>query len=121
VLIVIGAGALWVNSQIGRDWLVWGGSNLAGHSSWNYTVSRRDGSSQRTFNFVDENLASFHVSSSNSRGEIVLVLTQGTTEKEVDVSGDFDEHIDMSDFSPGEIQVRLRFVRARDVNVFVSW
>jgi len=120
-VILVGAGALWVNSQIGRDWLVWGGSNLAGHNSWNYTASRRDGNSSMTFNLTEEGLASFNAISTNSRGEILLILTQGSTERTIDISDEFDEYIDLSDFDAGDIHMNLRFLRARDVSVFISW
>lgn len=50
-----------------------------------------------------------------------MLITQGDTERNVDITGEFNETIDMGGFEPGSIRLRLNFEKAESVNVVINW
>lgn len=101
----------------------------SGHSSryWDgqRTISARrgNGTSRVTHTLNAQEMHAFHVDSSNSAGELVLILSQGDTSLYTDISGHFNGTINLHDagFEPGRIGMTLRFVHARDVSTIISW
>lgn len=70
---------------------------------------------------VNSNITSLHVENTNSGGKVSLTLTQGDTEKNVDINGKFNEEIDISSFEQGiSIELRLVFESAENVNVLIT-
>ena len=89
---------------------------------WTFTAGSANGHITRNINMTNENLAAFHVDSRGiNSGETSLIITQGDTTKTIDLTNGFNEHIDMQEFSPGRIRLRLQFDSARNVNMVISW
>lgn len=91
------------------------------NDTWTTTASSVNGNYRVDKTFDSGNLASFHASSTNSIGKIVLKLIQGDVEKSIDITGEFNDKIDMSEFEPGRIRLRLEFEHATDLSISVSW
>ena len=88
---------------------------------WMFSARTANGHSTRTLSFSSANLASLHVENTNSGGGVFLIMTQNNIERTVDITGAFNGNIDMSDFEPGRIRLRLSFEKAQGVNVVMSW
>ena len=95
-------------------------SNVS-NDSWRVAPIRANGSSRIDYTFNAANLAAMRVNSTNSEGKITLKFIQGDNEKAVDITGDFNDSIDMSGFASGKIRVRLEYDNARDVDCIISW
>lgn len=89
-------------------------------NEWTFTAQTANGWERRSPNLDAAQLANFHVLSDSGEG-VILRLEQNGIVELIDISGYFDEQINMSAFSPGRIRVTLEFDRARDVDVRVSW
>ena len=90
--------------------------------SWLISVNRVNGNSRRDITFTSESLTALHVENTNSNGSVNLIITQGETERMIDISGNFNEILDISDdFEPGSIRLRLEFENAENVRVSLSW
>ena len=90
--------------------------------SWFISVNRVNGNSRRDITFTSESLAGLHIENTNSNGSVVLIITQGETERMIDISGNFNEILDISnDFEPGSIRLRLEFENAENVRASLSW
>ena len=104
----------------------WSGSN-SGRSevrevdSWEVTARSINGYGYRDIEFSAENLAALHASISYSNGSVTMTLSQGSVENVINISTDFNENIDMSDFSAGRIRVRLDFDNTSDVSIDIGW
>ena len=95
--------------------------NNVSDSSWRTSTSRANGSSRVDYTFSATDLEAMHVSSTNSGGRILLVLIQGDTERIFDITSEFNSNIDMNDFEPGRIRLRLEFTNAENVEIVVNW
>jgi len=95
-------------------------SNVS-NNTWRATPYRANGSSRVDYTFTAANLEAMTVRSTNSEGRISLSFLQGDVERVFDITGGFYENIDISDFQPGRIRLRLGFENARDVDTFISW
>ena len=87
---------------------------------WTYTARSANGWERRSPNLSAEQLSAFHVLSDSGDG-LRLRLEQGDLVEVFDISGFFDELIDMSSFEAGRVRITLQFDRARDVDVRISW
>jgi heme/copper-type cytochrome/quinol oxidase subunit 4 len=96
-----------------RNWL----SN--GH--WSFSAGSANGMTRRSPSLTAEELDNFHVNSSNSGGEMELVVSQGDMIIVIDINDSFNDYIDMSDFSPGQIRIQLNFERASSVSTSIRW
>ncbi|MCL2351860.1 MAG: hypothetical protein FWC55_04930 [Firmicutes bacterium] len=102
----------------------WSATNAAWDlqsDSWTITADSVNGHATRNVTLSSDSLVAMHAKTANSSGRISLVATQGSTERTFDINGDFDENIDMSDFSQGKVSLRLEFEDAKDVDVFLNW
>ncbi|MCL2817278.1 MAG: hypothetical protein FWD39_02690 [Clostridiales bacterium] len=90
--------------------------------SWKITAKSINGTATRTvyMNALDVKGA-MRVTNANSEGKVFLIISQGDVEKTVELSGEFSEDIDMSDFEPGSVKLRLKFEKAKDVKVTITW
>ena len=89
-------------------------------SEWMFSARTANGWVRRTPNLSAEELAAFHVTSSSGQG-VRLRLEQDDRIEVIDLSGNINEPVDLSDFVPGRIRIRLEFERANDVYVRVRW
>jgi len=90
--------------------------------SWFISVNRVNGHSRRDVTFTSESLSALHVQNTNSNGSVILIITQGETERRVDISDNYNEILDISDgFEPGSIRLRLEFEHAENVRVSLRW
>ena len=98
-------------------------SSIKGDSGWTVTSKNIGGGySQRDVDFSADNLTALHVESSIGDGAMELVLTQGSAKKTVEITGEMNQGIDMKDFKPGNIHMRLNAKEAKDgVSVIISW
>ena len=91
------------------------------NNTWRATPYRANGTSRIDYTFTSANLEAMTVKSTNSDGNIFLTLTQGEREKTFDITGEFIQNIDISDFEPGRIRLRLNFQNARNIDTLISW
>jgi len=98
-----------------------GGLSYVKNDTWSTTASKFNGHCRVDKTFDSDNLAAFYVNSTNSSGKVFLIIIQGDVEKTIEITGEFNDKIDMSEFEPGRIRLRLEFEHAEDLNVSVSW
>ena len=98
-----------------------GGISNVSNNTWRASPSRANGNSRVDYTFTAANLEAMTVRSTNSEGSMSITFIQGNIERTFDITGEFHENIDMSDFEPGRIRLRLEFENARDVDTVVSW
>ena len=94
--------------------------NFLRNNVWTFSARTANGTARRTPNLTAGQLAAFHVLSDSGEG-LVLRIEQGDRREIIDISGYFDNQIDMSKFEPGRVRIILEFDRARDVDVRISW
>jgi len=102
----------------------WSNNNLENElvgRSWTITADSVNGYATYKTTFNDENLSSMHVENTNSSGEVAIVIIQDDLERSFDVTGKFSGDLDLSEFSPGPIQIRPSFAKANDVNLKLTW
>lgn len=130
--IVIGVVVMLVIAAIVAVALIWEGvvvksgfsSNAISYvknDTWITSASSVNGHYKVNKTFDYGNLAAFNANSTNSGGKVFLKLIQGKVEKSIDITGEFNDKIDMSEFEPGRIWLRLEFENAKDLNISVSW
>jgi hypothetical protein len=90
-------------------------------SSWVITANTVHGTGTRTVSLSAENLANFTVNNSSGGGAVRLVLSQGGNELSLDLSGRYNQMIDMEGFLPGRVRMRVSFDGARDVRFELRW
>ncbi len=117
IVILTGCGGMAVSSS----WSYSGLKHTVEENSWEISASRVNGNASRNIEFSADNLAALHAENTNGAGNISILLTQGDTKKTVDVSGDFNDDIDMSDFEPGKVRLRLEFKNTEGVSISVTW
>jgi len=98
-----------------------GGLSYVKNDTWSTTASKFNGHCRVDKTLNSDNLATFRVNSTNSDGKVFLKLTQGDVEKTIEITGEFNDKIDMGEFKPGRIRLRLEFEHAEDVNISISW
>ena len=82
------------------------------------------GTRNRTYVLTVEELASIQVSSSSTKGKIVLVISQDGNEDGTEVTQDisnFDGQISADTLSSGDIRFSLRFEGIKDSDTTISW
>ena len=87
---------------------------------WTFRARSANGYVRRTINFSTTQLANFRVQSHSGEG-LTLRLEQDNIVEIINISGTYNERVDMSAFSPGKIRIYLEFDRARDADVILSW
>lgn len=93
---------------------VWAGS-------WTTRASRIDGHCRLDKTLDGSQLAALRVSGTHSSGRVLLTMTQGHVEQAVELTGGFDDRLDMSAFQPGRVRMRVDYHDAAGVIVAVSW
>jgi hypothetical protein len=88
---------------------------------WTYTARSKNGWERRSPNLTAEQLANFHVLSDSGEGVLLLRLEQGDVSETIDISGFFDQQINMSAFEAGRVRITIEFSRARDVDITINW
>jgi len=86
--------------------------------------SARSGRRNRTFELTADELASIHVNSSSTAGEIHLVISQNGEEDGTEVVKDisnFVGYIDIDSLDPGRIRFSLRFEDVRNSETTIRW
>lgn len=96
-------------------------SSYMKNDTWVATAKSINGNSRVDVTLNAENLAAFRVDATNDSGKVFLKLTQGDVEKTIEITGAFNDKIDMGDFQPGRIRLRLEFEHAGVVNVIMHW
>ncbi|MCL2198781.1 MAG: PLDc N-terminal domain-containing protein [Defluviitaleaceae bacterium] len=87
---------------------------------WRFRARSANGFERRTLNLDAAQLANLHVLSDSGEG-ILLRMEQGNAVEVIDISGFFDQSININAFQPGRIRTTLEFNHARDVDVVISW
>ena len=88
--------------------------------------SARSGTRNRTFNLNDSQLSNLFVESTIESGSLVLTISQNGeldgSEVVIDLSGNFEGHIDTSSLSAGNIRLSFRYEdNVRNSNTIVTW
>lgn len=87
-------------------------------NSWKITAKSLNGTATRT---VSMDATYLYVDNTNSEGKVFLIITQGKVEKTVEIGEEFSDGIDMSDFEAGRVKLRLKFEKAKNVDVAIFW
>lgn len=72
-------------------------------------------------NLSGGDLEAFYVTGNCESGKLYLRISQGETEKILDISDFFNETVDMSEFSPGKIKLVIYNSEAKNASITVSW
>lgn len=92
---------------------------------WNrqWTVNYKAASATLTkiVKMADGDLSAFYVKGNCERGDITLNMLQGNMKKSIDLSGGFNEVVDMTGFSAGLIKMVLDIKSAKNMNVRIGW
>jgi len=122
---IVGGTLMFVFSREGIAVSSWSGSGIkisnAVNDTWTVTAGSLSGNSRMDITFDEAKLAALHVKSTDDGGKVTLVRIQGDVERATDISGEFDGAIDMTDFEPGRIRLRLEFDRAEGLSTVISW
>jgi len=94
-------------------------SNLS--NTWTRSFRTSNGERSRSVSLSADEIAAFHVNSTNTSGRILLRITQGSTEKLIDISDQYNSGVDLSDFRPGNFRLTLIAEQARNGNTIISW
>jgi hypothetical protein len=86
-----------------------------------FSASRANGRFTTNVDLNADNLLVFHVENTNSAGTASMVITQDNTERTFDISGEYNDNLDMSAFEGGRIRIRLVFENAENVNLVINW
>ena len=94
---------------------------ISNHNSWRISANAVNARGSRNIRLNYDNLEALHVRNKNSEGTVTLQLIQGNIKKDIDITGEFDENIDTSDFEVGNVRIHIIFENARNVDFAVSW
>lgn len=98
-----------------------GGLSYVENDIWKTTASKINGYCRVDKTFDSDNLATFHVNGTNNGGKVFLIMSQGDIERTIEITGEYDKKIDMSEFTPGRVRLRLDFENAEDIHILISW
>lgn len=104
-----------------KSGMISGGLSYVQDDTWSTSASKINGYCRVDKTFNSDNLAAFRVDGTNSGGKVFLTLIQGDVEKTIEITGEFNDEIDMSECKPGRIRLRLEFENAEDIDISVSW
>ena len=113
----------------GANSSVWRNSVNQSENSFNggFTItvgSARSGRRNRTFDLTIDELASIHITSTSTSGEIILIVSQDGeedgTEVRLDISN-FTGYLYAPDLNPGRIRFSLQFEEIRNSETTISW
>ena len=104
--------ASWTNTSL---------SNKMEDNRWELSAKSCNGHATRNLDFHAHHLEALHVESTVGGGEAYLIISQDDTEKSIDITGEFNENIDMIGFGPGRIRLRLEFKRAENIDIIINW
>ncbi|MCL2592771.1 MAG: PLD nuclease N-terminal domain-containing protein [Defluviitaleaceae bacterium] len=111
-------GGSWNSSSAGVQF---GASETSTPSRWRLSFRSSNRDRTRTATLSAEQLRNFHATGNAEEGTVFLRITQGATTKTWDISNDFDEILDLSDFSPGRTRLEIFNENARHVRVSLDW
>lgn len=97
------------------------GLSYVKNDTWSTSASKINGYFKVDKTLSSDNLAAFRVKGTNSGGKVFLKLIQGDVEKTIEITGEFNDKIDMGEFKSGRIRMCLEFEHAEDLNISVSW
>ena len=124
-LVMVVGSAVSLASTSGENLPILAGSLLSMEnnlsSSWtrSFRTSNEERSRNLKLNAVE--IAAFHVNSSNTDGMMFLHITQESNEILIDISGQFNAGVDLSDFHPGSIKLTLITQQAKNGNIIITW
>ena len=108
-------------NYMSNAWSCTGLSNNLNNDSWVLKANSVNGHGIGKIVLTSDTLATVHIDSTNSDGTVSLIISQGDTERTVDINKNFSGNIDMSGFTAGRINFRLDFANAKDVNFSMNW
>ena len=120
ILFVVGTVTFVLNADTNTNTFIMFNSRTR-NQEWVMTGRSANGSRSHSPTLSATQLGNLAVSSTNSEGAIMLVLTQGSIREVVDITGDFFGTINTSSFQPGRINMRVQFYQARDINITINW
>ena len=110
------------SGDIATSWTTSGLTHNHEANRWHISANRVNGYTRRDINFTAESLSALQIATSNNGGNISLAITQGETNKLVELAGEVNETLDISnDFEPGNIRLRLEFEDAENVVITLNW
>lgn len=98
-----------------------GYSTYVKNNTWSTTADKINGHCRVDITFDSDNLAVFRANATNSSGKVFLKLIQDEVENAIDITGEFNDKLDMGDFKPGRIRLRLEFEESENVHVVINW
>ena len=90
-------------------------------SSWRVSLGRGNGHSRIDYTLSMGELSNLRISSAYSGGTVTFTLTQGSTDKVIELTGSFDGSVETSGFEPGRVRFRLDFGQVEDLEFVLRW
>jgi hypothetical protein len=90
-------------------------------SGWSFSAKKANGTKTENIFLSSDELNVLYVESTNSSGNLSIVLIQNNIEKAFDISSEFADYIDMNTFESGSIEVKLVFEEVEDVKFIIKW
>ncbi|MDR2514986.1 MAG: hypothetical protein LBD02_07275 [Christensenellaceae bacterium] len=88
---------------------------------WNLSFKVSGAEFNKTVDLSQAELERFHVSASCDSGRLYLRLSQGAVEQDFELSGAFDERLDLSAFQPGKLHLLVYNDEAKNASLRMSW
>ena len=98
-----------------------GSSIQSRNNAWIISLDIADGWIRRNISLCDYGMANFRISSINHYGGIIFTIRQGEVFRFIDISSEFDDYIDFSEFESGAFRIGLQFNGAREIETRISW
>ncbi|MDR1540347.1 MAG: hypothetical protein LBU32_20580 [Clostridiales bacterium] len=104
----------------------WGGVSIGKvENYWNnqWTVSFKASGEElsKTISMNSGDLAAFHLMGNCDSGKLHLRISQGEIVKDIDISDNFNETVDLSEFQEGKIMLTIYNDEAKNASVSINW
>jgi hypothetical protein len=99
----------------------WSHSNLSAiveDGGWAISAGRVNGHATRD---VDIDSESMYVFGTFSSGGVRVTISQGNKSEVITLTDNFAEYINMGEFSPGRVRLRIDFNEAHATHVILAW
>lgn len=97
------------------------GYNIYWNRQWSVNYKAASATLTKTVKMTDNDLSAFYVMCDCEKGDITLKMSQGTIKKTIDLTGGYNEKVDMTGFCSGEIKMVLTIKSAKKVRAKIGW
>jgi len=89
---------------------------------WTVNYIAASGTLTKYVKLNNDDLFAFYIKSKCKKGNVILQLSQGDIKKEIDISNNFDQRIEMSVFNAEEkIKMVLILESVKKIKILIGW